>query len=343
MAAAVMVTGGAGFIGANVACALLRRGRDVVVVDDLSTGHREAVDRLRCLSAAGHMLEFVCCRVGDAGQVGQVIRRHRVGTVVHTAGLTSVAESMTQPLRYVSGNVAQSVALIEASIDAGVRGFIFSSSAAVYRPCDSMPIQETSAIGPISVYGTSKAWVEQVLLEAARAHGISYAALRFFNAAGADLRVGLGEDHTPETHLIPRAIDAALRRSTELEIFGDDFETPDGTAERDYVHVCDLGEAHALALDKLEGDAQWCIALNLGGGQRYSVREVLKIVATVTGLAVPVRVCPRRSGDPPRLEADINRAAEVLGWQPEMSSIERMVETAWRWRLANPGGYRKGP
>ena len=322
----VLVTGGAGYIGSVTAQALLDAGHRVVVVDDLSTGHRDAVPE----GARLHVQD-----VGDAAALGRLMAAEGVEAVMHFAALSLVGESMQQPLRYYRNNVAGALALLEACEAAGVQRFVLSSTAAVYGTPSSVPIPETAELRPESVYGETKLAVERLLHWLSVTKGLGYAALRYFNAAGA--APGRGEDHRPETHLVPLVLQAALGKRDGVRVFGTDYSTADGTAVRDYVHVEDLAEAHVLALEALRpgrGDAY-----NLGNGAGFSVRQVIEVCRAVTGADLRVTEAPRRAGDPPVLVADAAKAAARLGWRPRRPAIEEIVASAWAWHSAHPDGY----
>jgi UDP-glucose 4-epimerase len=321
----VLVTGGAGFIGSHTVRELVEAGHEPRVLDDLSRGHRGAVP-------AGVPLVQA-----DLGTEEEVLRAlDGVECVVHFAGLLSVAESVRDPLAYHRTNVAKGIALLSCAVRAGVRRLIFSSSCAVYGVPETVPIDEGTPTNAISPYGASKAGFERALRDCAEAGLIQGVALRYFNAAGCHADGSLGEDHRPEEHLIPLAIDAALGRRAALTLHGDDYPTPDGTCVRDYIHVQDLARAHVLAL---AADLPPFRALNLGTGGGHSVREVIDAVARVGGRKVPVVVGPRRVGDPPALVASSGRAAAELRFEPAFRGIEPIVETAWAWRVKSPGGY----
>jgi UDP-glucose 4-epimerase len=318
---AVLVTGGAGYIGSHMVLCLRRAGRAVVVVDDLSTGHQD-------LLLTG--VPFVRADAGDTATVRGVIREHGVDAIVHFAARTQVGESVHHPRLYWEGNVVATLGLLEAALDAGVKRFVFSSTAAVYGIPESTPIAEDAPTRPINPYGETKLAIETILAGYARAYGLRYAALRYFNAAGAEAEAGLGERHEPESHLIPIVLQAALGRRPEVVVFGRDYATPDGTCIRDYVHVTDLVEAHLAALDDLARGGE-SGAFNLGTGTGHSVAEVIETCRAVTGRAIPVRYGERRAGDPPVLVASPRRAQQRYGWQARRSSLERIVRDAWAW------------
>jgi len=319
----VAVTGGAGYIGSHMCRQLAGRGHDIVVIDDLSGGHREAV-------RWGTLLE---CSLLDAPALSQALREARCAAVIHFAGAIAVGESVADPLKYYAINFGGSLNLLQAMRDAGMRRLVFSSSAAIFGEPRQAFIDERHPIDPISPYGRGKAMVEQLLRDAAPAYGIDAVALRYFNAAGADPSATIGESHDPETHLIPRLLRHVAGEPGPIEIYGDDHATPDGTCVRDYVHVDDLCAAHLAALEYLEAHPGFH-AFNLGNGNGYSVREVVAAVHAVTGKHVQARVASRRAGDPARLVACPDRARAVLGWHPATPSLEAIVETAWRWHRA---------
>ena len=315
-----LVTGGAGYIGSHMVHLLAEAGHDVVVVDDLSAGHADAVPK---------GVELVEGDVADHAIVGGVLRRRRVEAIVHFASRIQVGESVLEPRLYYRGNLAAAIALLESALDAGVRRFVLSSTAAVYGTPVRVPIEETDALAPINPYGETKLAIERMLGSYATAYGLRYAALRYFNAAGANNDAGLGERHDPETHLLPIVIDAALGKR-KLTVFGTDYDTPDGTCVRDYVHVVDLCAAHLTALEHLaRGGASG--AFNLGTGRGASVREVIQVVERVSGKTVPVTFGPRRAGDPPRLVASAEKAKRELGWEAKRS-LEDIVRDAWKFQ-----------
>lgn len=317
----VLVTGGAGYIGSHTAKNLIGRGHEVVVLDDFSSGRRELVP------VGARVVE---ADLKDARALDRMFRRHAVGAVLHFASLIQVGESFLDPAKYYRQNLVGSLTLLEAMRRAGVGRLIFSSSAAVYGVPRETPITEDHPLAPANPYGQTKFFVETMLRDYDRAYGLRSISLRYFNASGADPEGGLGEMHDPETHLIPNILLAVLGRKKEVEVFGTDFDTPDGTAVRDYIHVSDLAEAHALALERLErgGPSE---AINLGTNRGYSVREVIRKVEEVTGRKVPFREAPRRQGDVPVLLASKDKAERLLGWKLRYSDIETIVATAWKW------------
>jgi UDP-glucose 4-epimerase len=316
-----LITGGAGYIGSHAVLALQDAGLAVAVLDDLSTGRRDRVP-------AG--VPFVEGDAGDAALVGEVIRSQGISTVVHFAGSIVVPESVTDPLKYYRNNTCASRNLIEACVAAGVRRFVFSSTAAVYGMPETVPIPEDAPTLPINPYGASKLMTEWILRDTAAAADFDYVSLRYFNVAGADPQGRSGQATKNASHVIEVASQAALGLREGFEIFGDDYETPDGTCVRDYIHVSDLVEAHLLAVRHLEGGGR-STTLNLGNERGYSVREVVETMQRVSGRHFPVRIGPRRPGDPARLVAAAARAREVLAWQPRRAELETQIGDAWSW------------
>jgi UDP-glucose-4-epimerase GalE len=320
----VLVTGGAGYIGSHTAKYLSQQGVEPVVLDNLSVGHRSAV----------RWGPFVECDLADRVMLAAVFRDYCIDAVIHFAAHCYVGESITRPAEYFRNNIGNTLNLLDAMHAAGVRTIVFSSSCATYGVPSQTPISEKARQWPINPYGESKLFVERALKWYGSAYGLKWAALRYFNAAGADPDGELGENHDPETHLIPLAIQTALGLRRELQVFGTDYPTPDGSAIRDYVHVWDLAAAHFRALEYLCAGAETC-TLNLGTGAGCSVFQVIRKVEAVSGLPVPVRLAPRRDGDPPVLVADPRRAFRVLRWTPRLSLLERIVDTAFRWHNAS--------
>ena len=316
----VLVTGGAGFVGSHACKALSRHGFTPVVYDNLSHGHEDAV-RWGPLER-GDLL--------DRTRLGEVIAAHNPAAIMHFAAFIAVGESVTDPGKYYRNNVAGSLSLMEATRDHGIKAFVFSSTAAVYGLPEVVPIPEGAPKLPINPYGHSKWMVECMLRDFGEAHGLKSMALRYFNAAGADPDGETGERHDPETHLIPLALDAAAGIGKPLTVFGEDYDTPDGTCIRDYIHVADLAEAHVAALQALL-DGAGSNAYNLGTGNGFTVRQVIDTVEKVTGRAVPHSIGPRRAGDPASLVADPSAANRDLGWRPLMSDLDSIVATAWAW------------
>ncbi|MCL4545311.1 MAG: UDP-glucose 4-epimerase GalE [Chloroflexi bacterium] len=316
----VLVTGGAGYIGSHTTRRLAAAGFETAVFDNLGTGHRWAV-------RWGPLFEG---DLNDEQALAAAFATFRPDAVVHFAASAYVGESVQYPRKYFHNNVVASLSLLDAMLDFNVKTIVFSSSCTTYGMPQRLPLTEDHPQAAVSPYGESKLFVEHALRWYAQAYGLRFAALRYFNAAGADPDGELGEVHHPETHLIPLAIQAAAGQRPLLEVYGDDYPTPDGTAIRDYIHVADLAEAHALALQHLTRGGE-SLAVNLGTGRGYSVREVLTTVERIGGLRVPTHVGPRRSGDPPALVADPTQALRVLDWRPQYSSLETIVQTAWRW------------
>jgi UDP-glucose 4-epimerase len=316
----VLVVGGCGYVGSHMVKALLEAGHRVVVLDNLSTGFQDAL-------LGGELVVGDC---GDRALVRSIFAHYPIAGVIHFAGSIAVGESVQKPLFYYNNNVSRSVALFEALSEAGPVPVVFSSSAAVYGVVDALTIAEDHALAPISPYGRTKAWVEQILRDCERAYGLRSIALRYFNAAGGDPLGRIGERHDPETHLIPLAIASALGRGAPLRVFGRDYDTPDGTCLRDYVHVDDLAQAHLLALEALWQGAP-TTAYNLGNGTGFSVLEVLSAIGQVSGRPVPFVDAPRRSGDPARLVADASRIRAELGWTPVWGDLRAIVEHAFLW------------
>lgn len=319
----ILVTGGAGYIGSHTVKELISSGYEVVVLDNLSTGHREFV-------LTPH---FVSGDIQDRNSLAMVFRSYPITAVMHFAALTSVPESVEDPARYYAVNLLGTWNVLEATRTHGVKLFVFSSSAAVYGDPQRIPIPEDHPTRPKNPYGRTKLMVEEMLADYAKAYGLRYVSLRYFNAAGSDPEGKIGEWHEPERHLIPIALEVALGKRPFLEIFGTDYETPDGTGVRDYIHVTDLARAHVLALQYLEGGGKSQV-YNLGIGRGYSVREVVEVCRRVTGREIPVRERPRRPGDPAILVADPTRAMRELGWEPKFTDLAPIVETAWRWMLS---------
>ena len=325
----VLVTGGAGYIGSHAVKALRQRGERVVVFDNFSAGHEAAVPDVEAVVRGD---------IHDTALVRATLEQHRLDAVMHFAAWLSVGDSVKDPSGYYRNNVGGALSVLDAMRAAGVGSFVFSSTAAVFGSPIETPITEDHSTRPINAYGETKLAIERALPHFHRAYGISSVALRYFNAAGADLDGELGEDHEPESHVIPRAIDAALGRGS-FAVFGDDYDTPDGTCLRDYIHVMDLADAHVLALDALRRGPTSAV-YNLGNGRPTSVRAVLDSVERVTGRPVPYETAPRRAGDPAVLFASSGRIKRELGWSPRYEEIDVIVETAWRWRVSHPHGYR---
>jgi UDP-glucose 4-epimerase len=323
----ILVTGGTGYIGSATVERLRAKGGQVVVLDDLVHGHRSAVDADVPLYQG---------RVGDRSLVERITREHKVESCIHFAALTSVGESVRDPQKYFANNVEQGIAFMGALVAAGVRRVVLSSTAAVYGEAKQIPILESSPLSPVNPYGWSKLLMERLLASFDGAYGLKSVSLRYFNASGATDRCG--EDHEPESHLVPNVLKGASGEKQEVSVFGTSYPTPDGTPIRDYVHVADLAEAHIRALDHLRqgGESDF---LNLGTGQGYSVLEVIECARKVTGRPIPTRIEGPRAGDPPRLVADPRRAEQVLGWKAAMSDLPSILRSQWEWVQKHPRGY----
>lgn len=324
----IFITGGAGYIGSAAADILLQNGHRVIVYDSLVTGHRAAVPEAA---------SFIEADLSDRSALESALRSEPFDAVMHFAAFIEAGESMQNPGKYFYNNVALSLGLMEACHQAGVPRFVLSSSAAVYMSSDE-PLSETSPLGPANVYGQTKLMIEQSLEWYRQVHGLRYAALRYFNAAGA--LPGRGEAHQPESHLIPLVLQVALGQRPEAEIFGTDYPTPDGTCIRDYIHITDLIAAHLLALDHLEDQDR--LIYNLGNGSGYSVQEVIETTREVTGHPIPARATPRRPGDAPRLVASAEKIQRELGWEPKHPMLDDIIASAWEWHRTHPHGYSEG-
>ncbi|HYR06937.1 MAG TPA: UDP-glucose 4-epimerase GalE [Longimicrobium sp.] len=322
----VLVTGGAGYIGSAVVHQLVDGGDEVVVFDDLSQGHRAAVHPDATL---------IDGRLEDKGLIERVLAEHRPEGILHFASQTLVGESMEKPFLHLGDNVRNGLNLLESAVDHGVRRFILSSTANLFGLPERIPIDEQTRIEPGSPYGESKFILERILRWMDDRFGMRYAALRYFNAAGA-VSPELGEDHDPETHLIPIVLQVALGQREKVTIYGDDYDTPDGTCVRDYIHVSDLADAHVRALRALDRGSR---TYNLGNGRGFSVRQVIDTCREVTGRPIPAEIGPRRPGDPATLVASSDRIRAELGWAPRYGDLRQIVESAWAWHLAHPHGY----
>jgi UDP-glucose 4-epimerase len=321
----ILVTGGAGYIGSVVAEELIREGDHVTVLDNLYQGHRTAVHP---------QAEFVLADLADAGAVNDLFAQQNFDAVMHFASNTLVGESVQDPLKYVGDNVVNGITLLRTMIEYGVHRFILSSTANLFDQPEELPITEEEQIIPGSPYGESKFILERMLHWLDRIHGLRYAALRYFNAAGATAE--RGEDHSPETHLIPLVLQVALGQREQIQVYGNDYPTRDGTCVRDYIHVSDLAQAHILALRALDEGSR---TYNLGNGQGYTVREVIETARQVTGHPIPSVDGPRRPGDPPELVAASDRIRRDLGWQPRFPDLHDIVQSAWNWHRSHPQGY----
>lgn len=323
----ILVVGGAGYVGSHAARILQRAGHEIWVYDSLEVGHRAAVP-------AGRLIEG---DLADRSLLERTLAERRIDAVMHFAAFALVGESVAEPAKYYRNNVVLTLGLLDAMRTVGVSRIVFSSTTATYGVPTRIPIVEDEPQRPINPYGFTKLVIEHAMADYAHAYGLGYAALRYFNAAGASPDGDLGEDHQPESHLIPLVLQVALGQREQITIFGDDYPTRDGTCIRDYVHVDDLGAAHLLALERLQPGQG--LEMNLGTGRGYSVREVIEACRQVTGHPIPATIGARRPGDPPELVADASRAGQLLGWRPQYAEIEQIVETAWRWHRDHPQGY----
>lgn len=325
----VLVVGGAGYVGSHCARLLRSQGHTVYVYDNLSRGHRQAVPDDR----------IVVGEAADRELLVKTLRDHKIEAVMHFAAFALVNESVNDPSLYYRNNVIAALELLDAMREADVKKLVFSSTTATYGEPDTIPIPETTPQNPINPYGFTKLVIEQAMADYAAAYGLGYAALRYFNAAGASPDGTIGEDHDPESHLIPLVLQVALGQRESITVFGNDYPTPDGTCIRDYVHVDDLGAAHLAAMDRLEPGKGICV--NLGTGNGYSVREVIEACRQVTGHPIPEVSGERRAGDPPELIADARLAKELLNWTPQYTDVTSIVKTAWNWHRSHPTGYTK--
>jgi len=327
---AILVCGGAGYIGSHMVAALLEKGEEVIILDNLQKGHRDAV-------LGGKLYEG---DLRDRAILDKVFTENKIDAVIDFAADSLVGESVVEPLKYFENNVGGTLSLLHAMKDHNVKNIVFSSTAATYGEPESIPIVEDDKTFPTNPYGESKLAVEKVLKWCDNAYGIKYTALRYFNAAGAHPNGKIGEDHSPESHLIPLILETALGKREKIMMFGDDYNTEDGTCIRDYIHVMDLASAHLLAVDRLRKGGESRI-YNLGNGKGFSVKEVIEVARKVTGREIKAEVAPRRAGDPAVLIASSAKAMEELGWKPEFNSLETIIETAWNWHVNHPSGYEK--
>jgi UDP-glucose 4-epimerase len=326
----ILVCGGAGYIGSHMVAELLENNEDVVILDNLEKGHKDAL--------LGGKLYIGDLR--DKEILNKVFTENKIDAVIDFAAYSLVGESMTEPLKYFNNNVYGTINLLESMKEHNVKYIVFSSTAATYGEPKFIPITEDSETTPTNAYGESKLLVEKILRWCDHAYGIKYTALRYFNAAGAHVNGKIGEDHSPETHLIPLILDVALGNREKIMMFGDDYDTKDGTCIRDYIHVTDLAKAHSLALKRLRNGGE-STAYNLGNGTGFSVKEMVDVARKVTGHAIPAEVAPRRAGDPAILIASSDRAIKELGWKPEFNDVETIISTAWNWHKNHPQGYNK--
>ena len=326
----ILVCGGAGYIGSHMVAELLENNNEVVVLDSLVKGHKEAL--------LGGKLYVGDLR--DRKILDKVFTENKIDAVIDFAAFSLVGESMTEPLKYFNNNVYGTISLLEAMRDYNVKYIVFSSTAATYGEPEVVPIAENSKTVPTNAYGESKLLVEKILRWCDHAYGIKYTTLRYFNAAGAHISGKIGEDHSPETHLIPIILDVALGNREKIMMFGDDYDTKDGTCVRDYIHVSDLASAHSLALKRLMNGGDSAI-YNLGNGTGFTVKEMVEIARKVTGHPIPAEVAERRAGDPAVLIASSEKAMKELGWKPKYADVETIISTAWNWHKNHPNGYAK--
>lgn len=326
----ILICGGAGYIGSHMVRLLVEQtAHNVIVLDNLSMGHREAVPNGVSIEVGD---------IGDPALIRTILKKHSIDAVMHFAALLAVGDSVKDPLGYYRNNVIATHNVISAMVERGVKHFVFSSSAAVYGMPERSPISENTQKHPINPYGWTKYIVENLLSDCDTAHGLKFAALRYFNAAGAHPSGEIGEDHTPETHLIPLVLDVALGKRESISIFGDDYPTRDGSCIRDYIHVCDLASAHLIALERLLSGGESC-RYNLGNGNGVSVFELVESCRRVSGRPIKAVVKPRRPGDPPSLVADSSKAQRELGWVPKFTKLDDIISTAWNWHFKHPNGY----
>lgn len=328
---ATLVLGGAGYIGSHTVDRLIEKGEKTIVVDSLVTGHRQAVNK---------DAKFYQGDIADKDFMRQVFKENSdIDAVIHFAAYSLVAESMKKPLKYFDNNTAGMVKLLEVMNEFSIDKIVFSSTAATYGIPEEIPIKETTPQNPINPYGESKLMMEKIMRWADKAYGIKFVPLRYFNVAGAKPDGSIGEDHMPETHLLPIVLQVAMGKRDKLQIFGDDYNTPDGTNIRDYVHPLDLADAHILAVDYLKAGNP-SRAFNLGSSTGFSNREILEAARKVTNKEIPAEIAPRRGGDPDVLVASSTKAREVLGWKPQFDDISKIIETAWKWHTLHPEGYQ---
>ena len=328
----ILVTGGAGYIGSHAVLALQAQGYRVLVLDNLVYGHRDFVETVL-------KVEWIEGDTSDRSLLDRLFQTHPIAAVMHFAAYAYVGESVTNPAKYYRNNIVGTLTLLEAMVAAKVPYFVFSSTCASYGVPQFLPLAEDHPQNPINPYGHSKLMVEQILRDFEVAYGLRSVIFRYFNAAGADPEGRVGEDHNPETHLIPLVLQTALGHRSSISIFGTDYETPDGTCIRDYIHVMDLADAHVLGLNYLQNDHPSTV-FNLGNGQGFSVRQVISTAQEVTGLPIPVVESDRRPGDPPVLVANSKKAKEVLGWKPRYPELEKIIHHAWRWHQHRQGYHR---
>ena len=328
---AILVLGGAGYIGSHTVYELIEAGRDVVVADNLQTGFREAVHP---------KARFYHIDIRDRGQVDALLEKENIEGVIHFAACSQVGESMTLPLKYYDNNLSGTTVLLQSMVAHGVDKIVFSSTAATYGEPEQVPIRESDRTEPTNCYGETKLAMEKMMRWTGRAHGLRYVALRYFNACGAHPSGVIGEAHDPETHLIPLILQVPNGKREKISIFGEDYPTKDGTCVRDYIHGMDLAQAHVLALDYLMRGGESDV-FNLGNGVGFTVKEVIDVARKVTGHAIPAEACPRRAGDPAQLVASSEKAKTILGWKPQYADLETIVASAWNWHKSHPRGFEQ--
>ncbi len=328
---AVLVLGGAGYIGSHTVYELIEAGKEVIVADNLQTGFRAAVHP---------KAKFYELDIRDKGALDTLFQAEKIDGVIHFAASSQVGESMKDPLKYYDNNLYGTMVLLKSMVEHGVDKIVFSSTAATYGEPERVPILENDKTNPTNCYGQTKLAMEQMMKWTGQAHGLSYVALRYFNACGAKLTGEIGEAHSPETHLIPLILQVPLGQRKAISIFGDDYPTKDGTCVRDYIHVTDLAQAHILALDYLMAGGSSDV-FNLGNGVGFTVKEVIDVARKVTGDEIPAEIAPRRAGDPAQLIASSKKAIDILGWKPEYDSLETIVSSAWNWHKNHPKGYEE--
>ena len=325
----VLVTGGAGYIGSHTVYKLIEEGRDVVIIDNLETGHMEAINP---------KAKFYKGDVRDKEFLNKVFSSENIEAVIHFAANSLVGESMKNPLKYYDNNVYGTKVLLESMLNNGINKIVFSSTAATYGEPEKLPIEETDKTEPSNTYGETKLAMEKMFKWTSKAHNLKYVSLRYFNACGAHYSGNIGEAHNPETHLIPIVLQVPNGQREHVNIFGEDYNTKDGTCVRDYIHITDLAQAHILAVDYLLNGGESNI-FNLGNGKGFTVKEVIEVARKVTGNSIPAVVSPRRDGDPAQLIASSKKAKEILGWKPEHDSLEEIIQSAWNWHKKHPNGY----
>ena len=327
----ILVCGGAGYIGSHAVRQLIDKGEEVIIVDNLETGHEDAIHP---------KAKFYKVDIRDEKSLNKVFEENKIDEVIHFAANSLVGESMTNPLKYFNNNVHGTEVLLKVMVDHDVNKIVFSSTAATYGEPKNIPILESDETNPTNAYGETKLCMEKMMKWADKAHGVKYISLRYFNVAGAHVSGEIGEDHNPETHLIPLILQVPLGKREFISIFGDDYETHDGTCIRDYIHVTDLADAHILAVHKLREGSESNI-YNLGSGNGFTVKEMIEAARKVTEHEIPAKVCERRAGDPAKLVASSEKARRELGWNPKYENVEDMISSAWTWHKNHPNGFEK--